>query len=95
MASVLSHNGGMKRITVRLPDDLAEALERESQEHGASVSAVARDAITAGLSRTSEPRRFPFFALGASGYRNIARDMDTILRAVWARDIYRDSFSDR
>jgi metal-responsive CopG/Arc/MetJ family transcriptional regulator len=73
----------MKRITVRMPDDLAAALEREAQRRSTSVSAVARDAIEAGLTRTSEPHRFPFVALDASGYRNTARDIEEILKRGW------------
>jgi Arc/MetJ-type ribon-helix-helix transcriptional regulator len=77
----------MKRITISLPDDLAAATEREAVRRRTSVSQVAREAIEARLGRTATGRReLPFVALGRSGYRSTARDLDTILEAEWVHD---------
>jgi len=79
----------MKRTTITLPDDLAGALEREAHRRRRSVSQVAREAIAAHLYLDAdEPRELPFAALGASGHRTTARDIEEILAAEWthARD---------
>lgn len=79
----------MQRTTISLPDDLAAALNREARRRGIPVSRVAREAIEARLGRTgSIKRKLPFAALGRSGHRSTARDVDKILRDEWvdARD---------
>ena len=76
----------MKRTTIRPPDDLAAALEREARRRGIPVSQVARDAIEARLGRGAGPRTLPFAALGRSGHRTTARDVEDILEAEWLRD---------
>jgi len=74
----------MKRTTVTLPDELAAAAEREARRRRTSVSEVTRDALAAHLGLADEkPRRVPFAALGASGHRNTARDLEEILDAEW------------
>lgn len=81
----------MKRTTISLPDDLAAALEREARRRRVSVSEVAREVIAKGLGRSGdEPRHLPFFALGASGHRNTARDMEELLNVEWDPDFDRD-----
>jgi hypothetical protein len=77
----------MKRTTISLPDVLAAALEREARRRRVAVSQVAREAIEARLGRTvSDRRRLPFVALGRSGHRTTARDIETILESEWGRD---------
>ena len=78
----------MKRTTISLPDDLAAALEREARRRGIPVSQVAREAIEVRLGRSGPRRTLPFVALGRSGHRTTARDIDEILEAEWgdARD---------
>lgn len=77
----------MKRTTISLPDDLAAALGREARRRRVPVSQVAREAIEARLGRTATGYRdLPFIALGASGYRTTARDIEEILKAEWGHD---------
>jgi metal-responsive CopG/Arc/MetJ family transcriptional regulator len=76
----------MKRTTLSLPDDLAAALGREAARRHVSVSQVAREAIEARLGRGSAGRDIPFAALGRSGQRSTARDMDEILEVEWTHD---------
>jgi hypothetical protein len=76
----------MKRTTVTIPDELAAALEREARRRRVPVSQVTREALAAhlGLSRDT-PRPLPFAALGASGHRTTARDLEEVLDAEWSR----------
>lgn len=77
----------MTRITISLPEDLAAALAREASRRRTSVSQVAREAIDERLGRSgSGPRRLPFVALGHSGHRTTARDIDAVLAREWDRD---------
>jgi metal-responsive CopG/Arc/MetJ family transcriptional regulator len=72
----------MKRITISLPDDLAEALGREARRRHESVSAVVRQALRAHLT----PQRRPgIVALGRSGHAHTARDAERLLAEGWAR----------
>ncbi len=72
----------MRRISIRLPDGLAAALEREARRRGVPVSQVAREAIEARLGLTRGARRdLPFAALGRSGHRSTARDLEEMLGA--------------
>lgn len=74
----------MKRITLSLPDDMAQALELEARRQGTSVSAVAREALADRLHlRAGQVRDLPFAALGRSGTRDTARRADEILDAEW------------
>jgi Arc/MetJ-type ribon-helix-helix transcriptional regulator len=77
----------MKRTTISLPDDLAQALNREVRRRHTSASEVARDALTQllGLS-TGKPRELPFAALGHSGTHTTARDMEKLLEEEWNDD---------
>lgn len=77
----------MKRTTITLTDELATALEREARRRRLSVSEVARRALAAHLGLANgQPRRLPFAALGNSGHRHTARDLEEILAAEWGRD---------
>ena len=76
----------MKR-TISLPDNLAAALNREARRLGVPVSRVAREAIEARLGLAAGGgRKLPFAALGRSGYRWTARDLEKILRTEWHVD---------
>ena len=76
----------MKRTTVSLPEELASALEREARRRRLSVSEVTREALSAHLGLVDGARRrLPFAALGASGHRTTARDLEEILAAEWTR----------
>ncbi len=77
----------MARTTINLPDDLAAALKREARRRGVPVSQIAREAIEARLGRVQAGRReIPFAALGRSGHRSTARDLEAILEAEWGLD---------
>ena len=70
----------MRRTTLSLPDDLADALAREARRRCTSASAVARDALARHLHlHPSEARPLPFAALGRSGHRTTGRDMENLL----------------
>ncbi|HXN39591.1 MAG TPA: CopG family transcriptional regulator [Solirubrobacteraceae bacterium] len=74
----------MKRTTVSLPDDLAQALDREAQIRHSSVSEVTRTALAQHLGLAQgEPRELDFAAVGHSGHHNTARDMEQLLEQEW------------
>lgn len=76
----------MKRTTVSLPETLAEVLEREARRRGTSVSDVVREAVAMYLGVSPDrPRTLPFAALGNSGHRHTARDVEEILAEEWGR----------
>jgi Arc/MetJ-type ribon-helix-helix transcriptional regulator len=79
----------MRRTTISLPDDLAQAVEREAGRRRTSVSEIVRTALTAHL-HLDQPRRLPFESLGSSGHRHTARDIEEILAREWADAIDRD-----
>jgi hypothetical protein len=76
----------MKRTTISLPEDLHLILEREARRQATSVSEIARRALLAyfGLGQ-SQSRPVPFAALGGSGHRHTARDLEKILDEEWGR----------
>jgi hypothetical protein len=80
----------MRRTTLSLPDDLADALAREAHRRSTSASAIARDAIARHLHLVPNGARpLPFAAVGRSGRRSTARDMEELLAREWdepARD---------
>jgi predicted transcriptional regulator len=78
----------MRRTTISLPDDLADALEREARRRSLPASAIARDALSdyLGFGRAGERRELPFAALGGSGHHTTARDMEELLEREWAPD---------
>jgi predicted transcriptional regulator len=76
----------MKRTTITLSDELAGALEREAHRRRISISQVTREALSAHLGFSGEERRkLPFAALGRSGHRTTARDIEEILASEWDR----------
>jgi hypothetical protein len=77
----------MKRTTVSLPDDLADALARESRRRNVSVSEVTRQALAQHLRLVpGEPRQVPFARLGRSGHTRTARAMEELLDREWDDD---------
>jgi metal-responsive CopG/Arc/MetJ family transcriptional regulator len=77
----------MKRTTISLPNDLADALEREAHRRRIPVSKLAREAIEERLGRDSgNVRRLPFVGLGHSGHHSTARDIDKVLESEWTID---------
>jgi Arc/MetJ-type ribon-helix-helix transcriptional regulator len=76
----------MKRTTVTLSDDVALAVQREARRRRVSVSEVIRQVLALGLGISRDDRRaLPFAAIGRSGHRHTARDLEDILRAEWER----------
>ena len=78
----------MRRTTISLPDELADALEREARRRSLPASAIARDALSdyLGIGRAGEQRELPFAAVGRSGQNSTARDMEELLEREWNRD---------
>jgi hypothetical protein len=77
----------MKRTTVSLPDDLAAALAREARRRDLSASEITRDALAKHLGLVAgAPRDVPFAAVGRSGHRNTAREMEALLAQEWDDD---------
>jgi predicted transcriptional regulator len=74
----------MKRTTLSLTDDLADALTREAHRRRMSASAIAREALAGHLQLApTQARRLPFAAVGRSGQRSTARDMEDLLAHEW------------
>lgn len=77
----------MKRTTISLSDDLAAILARESRRRNISTSEITRDALAEYLGLTpGKPREVPFAALGRSGHRTTARDIEDLLAREWDAD---------
>jgi hypothetical protein len=77
---------GMKRTTIVLPDDLDVVVKREAKRAGASVSELVRRALASYVGfNQSAPRKLSFAALGRSGQRHTARDVESILKQEWDR----------
>jgi hypothetical protein len=74
----------MKRTTLSLPDDLAQALAREARRRSTSASAIARDALAKHLHLVpGDARPLSFAALGHSGHSTTGRDMEQLLAREW------------
>jgi predicted transcriptional regulator len=74
----------MKRTTISLSDDLAAAADREARRRDSSVSEVARTALAEHLGLVEgAPRELGFAAVGRSGQRATARDMEQLLEHEW------------
>ena len=74
----------MRRTTVSLPDDIANALAREARRRNKSASAITRDALAAHLGLHSDkPRAVPFAAVGRSGHKTTGRDMEALVEREW------------
>jgi hypothetical protein len=74
----------MQRTTVSLPDEVAQALAREARRRNVSASAIAREALVGHLGLGADkPRELPFAAVGRSGHRSTARDMEGLIEREW------------
>lgn len=71
--------------TISLPDELAEALDREARRRAVPVSAVARDALAnhLGFGTAEDHRELPFAAVVRSGELTTARDMEKLSGREW------------
>lgn len=81
----------MRRTTISLLDELADALEREARRRALPASAIAREALSShlGIGRVGQRRELPFAALGRSGQTTTARDMEQLLAREWGADARR------
>jgi predicted transcriptional regulator len=81
----------MRRTTISLPDELADALEREARRRSLPASAIARDALSnyLGIGRPDQQRGLPFAAVGGSGKNTTGRDMEQLLEREWNPDARR------
>ncbi len=79
----------MKRMTISLPDDLADFVAGEARRRERSVSEVIRGFIVQGLSGPSEPRDIPFAALFHDPQMVPAARMDEALASDWVNEIAR------
>jgi plasmid stability protein len=73
-------------LTVRLPDELAAALEAEAARRGQSPDEVAADLLAERLPRPGARRRLVFAAVGSSTSRRNAADADDMLAEGFGRD---------
>jgi hypothetical protein len=73
----------MKRITIAVDDSLSQVAEQEALRLRVSVSEVFRRALKAMVVPKSAGK-LPFEALGKSGARSTAREVDTILAKEWS-----------
>lgn len=78
----------MRRTTISLPDEIADALEREARRRSQPASAIAREALTEylGIGGPGDRRELPFAGLGRSGHAHIGRDMEALLEQEWGAD---------
>lgn len=78
----------MKRITISIPDELGEAIEREAHRRRLPVSRVIRERLEQDRLKDGAARQIPFAAVGRSGRHDTARRVDEILESEWtsARD---------
>ena len=71
----------MKRISVKLPDDLDAQLRHEAERRGATITAITREALEAYLGRDGGRRRLLAAGAGRSGCSDISEHIEEILRA--------------
>lgn len=77
----------MKRTTLNLTPEIAYALDYEARRRRQSVSAVAREALSAYLNLSVEhPRKLSFIGAGRSGYTTTAEDMEDLMAEEWTLD---------
>ena len=76
----------MKRITLVIPDELNTLLQAERRRRDVSAAAVVRDALEAYFRIGNAASRLSIIGIGASGYRDTARNFEEILEQEWAKD---------
>jgi Arc/MetJ-type ribon-helix-helix transcriptional regulator len=73
----------MRRITISLPDEMADILVDEARRCRRSVSEVAREALIERLGLDeSKPREIPFAGVGASKEGDLSERVDEILGEI-------------
>jgi metal-responsive CopG/Arc/MetJ family transcriptional regulator len=77
----------MRRTTISLPEDLADAVDRAARRRHVSVSELTRRALAEHVGFAQGERRpVPFANLGSSGYTTTAEDIEEILAKEWVHD---------
>jgi hypothetical protein len=76
----------MKRITVAISDELNTLLQAERRRRDVSAAAVVRDALEAYFRTGKVRKRLSIIGIGASGYRDTARNFEEILEQEWTKD---------
>jgi predicted transcriptional regulator len=69
----------MRRITVKLPDDVDKKLRHEAAHRGSTIGEIARAAIEAHVGGAAG-RRLIAAKAGRSGTRDTARRIESIIR---------------
>jgi len=69
----------MRRITVKLPDDLDAKLRHQTARRGSTIGEVTREAIEAHIGGV-KGRRLIAAKAGRSGSHDTARRIETIIR---------------
>lgn len=97
VTSGVRNDARMRRTTISLPDDLADALEREARRLRLPVSRVAREAIEAYLGLApGRDRELSFIGIADHVEPETrAADLDSFLDDRWADDIEADAFTGR
>lgn len=72
----------MKRITISVPEELADAVMHQASLRRVSVAAFVRRALESRLG-WDDPRPLGFANLGHSGHRDTARRIEEILAQEW------------
>ena len=78
----------MKRITISVPEELAEAVEREARRRRVAVSEIVRQSLWARLCARQDGRpTLGFAGLGRSGSTDTARRAEEILAKEWGPQV--------
>jgi len=72
---------GMRRTTIKLPDDLDARLRHEAQRRGITVSGLTREAIDAHVGGPRQRRKLLAAGVGDSGHSDISTRIEEILAA--------------
>jgi len=81
----------MRRITITLPDEVADLLREEAQRRRTSMSAVARELLTEGLVESeARPREIPWAGIIDAPEIPPARVLEEVLEREWPDAMDRD-----
>lgn len=80
MGGGVSYAGGVRTVTVELPDELADAAEQVAASRGVTLEALAREALAERVEGNSG-HRFGFVGIAASGDGTLSENYKQIRRA--------------
>jgi hypothetical protein len=81
----MRHAVYVKRITIRLSDDLDARLRLEGRRRGTSIADVAREAIDQQLPHLPADGRLSFFAVGEGSPEYVSERVDEFVGKAVAR----------